>query len=207
MVVGVPLWYNAYMLYPGIYIHIDPNTLEVRYIGASSSWKKRAYEHFRPNRCTAEGNTHHKRWINQLKRHGQLPIVQCLQSFPSNIDRHQLYAAEVYWIEYFRSLGCPLTNATVGGEGHIQESETRQKISAALLKHWNKPPKPLKMPLTTALRISKQTQSRPIIDNDGITYMSIKEAARTTGFAVQKIQDVLHDRRPHWHGKTFKFVT
>jgi hypothetical protein len=186
------------MINPGIYIHIDPLTHEIRYVGVSSNWPKRSRDHLNPSRLT-KPSTHHKRWLLKLKRAGLKPIIQCLQQFNGSMPREDLLQAEIYWIQYFKDIGCPLTNATPGGEGHTISDETKRKISQKLKK--NQPVKPC----VPADPVERQKQRKPLYDNFGNTYRSIKEASRITGFPVTKIQDVIHRRRPHWHGYIFYF--
>lgn len=127
-----------------IYTLIDPVSMEIRYVGKSSSGKYRATTKHTHGRC---GN-----WVASLDKLNKKPIVKYLQGWET-IDKKELCNAEIYWIAYFRALGCPLTNLTDGGEGwagakHTEEfkknlaernrnriitDETKQKISNSLI--------------------------------------------------------------------------
>ncbi len=114
-----------------VYILIDPNTYEIRYVGLSTIGIKRTRQHLCPSRLKA--NTHKNRWIKSLLYRRQKPIVKAVQVW-DNIKFKDLGEAEKYWIFYFRSIGCPLTNLTDGGEGTVGlkcSEETKRKISKA----------------------------------------------------------------------------
>lgn len=188
------------MLHPGIYAHIDPFSYEIRYIGKSTNWPKRSREHFRPSRLI-KIDTHHSRWLKQLQVKNRRPIVMVVQEFTS-ISLEQLSKAEIYYISYFKQLGCPLTNSTEGGERHPISEETKAKIRAALIK-----PKHPRRPAPSHLsRVTSQSGSRAIQDQNGNTYLSIKECARTLGIKFTKIVDILHKRRNSYKGYSFIFL-
>lgn len=82
--------------------------------------------------------THCHRWIRTLLRAGTVPTMTILEIS----DRVSWAERERAWIVRLRSMGCPLTNITDGGEGvsgHRHSPETRAKLSAshAGIKHRN----------------------------------------------------------------------
>lgn len=114
-----------------IYILMDPFYYEVRYVGLSTRGIRRAKDHFCP--CNLKVNTHKTNWIKSVIRQGSMPIIRVVQQWRS-MGYKELCAAEVYWISYFKGVGCPLTNATDGGGGmigYIHSKETREKLSVA----------------------------------------------------------------------------
>jgi hypothetical protein len=77
-------------------------------------------------------------WIQSLRQNSLVPRIMLLQDVPND----QWATAERYWIAYYRSLGCPLTNGTDGGEGklgHPTSVATRAKLSAATKRQFSEP--------------------------------------------------------------------
>jgi len=115
-----------------IYVLIDPETIEVRYVGMSSRGLTRIKEHLFYGRKYRK-HLHKYCWVNSLYSRGKTPIVRILQQWEC-IDYKDMCRAEKYWISYFRAIGSPLTNLTDGGEGTLGikvSKETRKKISIA----------------------------------------------------------------------------
>lgn len=130
-----------------IYALVDPATSEIRYVGRSSSGLARAKSHSRPSGLKTDDYCH--RWIRKLLAEtGLRPGIRVVQEFDAFDDIDSvLNDAEVYWVSYFRGIGCPLTNTTDGGRGlsgyrHTEEAKRMigQKNSIALQGHipWNK---------------------------------------------------------------------
>jgi hypothetical protein len=101
---------------------------ELRYVGKTiHSLSKRHRLHITNARRGGLGYL--GAWIRKLLRFGLEPEIRLLQvvvgdSWPQ---------AEKYWIDYFRTLGCPLVNLTEGGDGHPghhPSEETKAKIAA-----------------------------------------------------------------------------
>lgn len=113
-----------------IYILLDPLTGEIRYVGfTSGTMKDRLTQHTKEKR----GKYNHRIcWIQSLLRNGSMPVMQQLQE----VHDSEWRSAERYWIAYFRSIGCPLTNLTDGGDGTIgynHSEESKAKMSASRL--------------------------------------------------------------------------
>lgn len=111
-----------------IYVLLDPLTGEIRYVGFTSrTLKARLKQHL----AKKKGKYSHRiAWVKYLVRRGLQPVMQQLQEVPDSEWR----AAERYWVSYFRSIGCPLTNATDGGDGtigykHSDESKEKMRIA------------------------------------------------------------------------------
>lgn len=108
-----------------IYVLIDPRNQEIRYVGQTSDPELRTKAHVVHSQTK---KSHRAHWINKLRRLGYSPVFRVVQDLPVEHLTH----AEVYWISYFRSLGCDLTNQSDGGEGTIgyrHSAETRAKMS------------------------------------------------------------------------------
>lgn len=92
-----------------IYVLIDPNTKEVRYVGKSNNPKRRYYKH-----CSrSKKNTHKVNWINGLLNENKKPELQIIDEVP--VEDWVFW--ESYWISQFRTWGFCLTNHTDGGDG------------------------------------------------------------------------------------------
>lgn len=112
-----------------IYCLVDPSTHEICYVGVTV-WplQSRLNQHIsEARRSTA---THKLRWLRKLAKENLTPpiLLLCVTNEANWME------AEIYWISYFKGLGCPLTNSTEGGRGLLSPSqETRLKISRAHL--------------------------------------------------------------------------
>jgi len=107
-----------------IYVLIDPETDEKRYVGKTVALRKRYGRHF------AGGNSEKLTWLQSLKARGLLPIMQVLET-TTNVawpDR------ERWWIAEGKRLGWPLLNADSGGWGGPDpKPTTREKMRKAKL--------------------------------------------------------------------------
>lgn len=116
-----------------VYGLIDPRTLQVRYVGKSTTGLKRPKEHGQPSILKRKEHTHTSNWIKELRRYGLDYTITVLDITPE--DKLTLKETEIWWIAYGRALGWDLTNHTNGGdgpEGWVPSEETRAKISQAL---------------------------------------------------------------------------
>lgn len=115
-----------------IYALQDPRSKEIRYIGKSTKGLKRPNYHLLP--CYYAHKKHDKTplylWIRKLKRLNLTPIILVLQQIdtPENLS-----VAELYWINYFKTIGSPLTNvldsSSMGNLGFRFSKEQRLKMS------------------------------------------------------------------------------
>lgn len=104
-----------------IYGLTDPRTGELRYVGKTTGdAQRRCQAHIRETRKKpATAHNHRRAWIRQLLTVGLRPSAVVLdQGVWSNDELNQ---REIYWIACYRDLGCPLTNATFGGDGGANE--------------------------------------------------------------------------------------
>lgn len=158
-----------------IYCLIDPISNEIRYVGKSQSGLKRARE-IHGFHC---GN-----WMNSLKKNGLKPTVKIVQEFHNNVSRNDLQAAEIYWVKYFKDLGCHLTNLTSGGDGtfgYIHKAETIRKIVSS-------------------------NGGRPIVDQNGQVYVSVHDASRKLNLYACHIFRILKGLRKKTGGFSFKYA-
>lgn len=106
-----------------IYGLADPTTSECRYIGKTKeSLTTRLRRHISH---VNQGRTQHvSNWIRQLLSKNLKPEIFLIETA---IDWQE---AEIFWIEYFRFIGCHLTNISSGGFGIPMTTEIAAKISA-----------------------------------------------------------------------------
>jgi hypothetical protein len=105
----------------------DPFTHEIRYVGKSTTGLTRPKQHF--SKYHLKRKQYVYSWIKYCFKNGKKPEIVIIQQF-NNPDF--LFEAEKYWIKYYKSIGCKLTNLTEGGEGSLGRKlseETRNKIS------------------------------------------------------------------------------
>ena len=111
-----------------IYILIDPNTLQPRYVGYTSTpLKTRLGKHIGSVNKKRTFNTFKNRWLRKLLKNNQVPKIKSIYKIKDG--RWQYW--ERYYIALYRSLGYNLTNGTDGGEGgkgRVMREEQKKKI-------------------------------------------------------------------------------
>lgn len=186
-----------------IYILIDPETEQVRYVGKANNISQRYKAHL--NRARKH-QIHKLNWINSLKRKGLKPIIEIVDIVP--IEEWIFW--ETYWISQFKTWGFDLINYTQGGDGATFANQTsfkkgniphntgknfsqdvRDKISKSLLGLKNKP-------LCAVIQMDLQNN---IIDE----FNSITEAALLTGSQVSKICSVCKGNRKTTNNFKWKY--
>lgn len=93
-----------------IYALLDPKTKQVRYVGVTRfSLARRLGGHIQ-SALKANSNLHVHNWIRKINRK---PIIQLIEIVSFSVWAEK----EIWWIAYYKSQGCKLTNSTIGGEG------------------------------------------------------------------------------------------
>lgn len=95
-----------------IYGLFDPNTQELRYIGYTSNFDKRYYDHHYMKKLKI--NNHKNNWIKSLLNNNQKAEMFVIEYYET---AQELLQAEIETIAYYKYIGCNLTNATPGGDG------------------------------------------------------------------------------------------
>lgn len=93
-----------------IYALVDPDTNEVRYVGATDNIERRMREHLAPN---IKKSRKKAEWIIELKAEGKQPNLSILEVCPEE----NAVPCECKWIARYQVLGAPLLNVQAGGAG------------------------------------------------------------------------------------------
>ncbi len=112
-----------------IYVLIDPETNEIRYIGQTNDIKRRFNDHISSskNDNSESYNTYKARWIRKLLSIGMLPIIEVIEEC---FDLETSNSRERYHIEKLTNEGCKLTNSHIIDVTEFS-SNTREKMSNA----------------------------------------------------------------------------
>lgn len=112
-----------------IYGLLDPESMELRYVGQTWCLSERYYKHVWEAKNL---KTNHKRnWIKSLLSRNLEPKLQIIEV--CELDR--LDERECFHIAQYRAAGCRLTNLTDGGgglRGFKMPEEVKEKISRAI---------------------------------------------------------------------------
>lgn len=113
-----------------IYVLIDPETNEIRYVGKTiQSLKVRLTNHLY---SVSKHNPYKFNWIQQLKSKKLIPIIMEIEI----CDENNWAEREKFWINYYKKIS-KLTNLTIGGEnGLFFSDEILNKISDGVKKKW-----------------------------------------------------------------------
>lgn len=106
-----------------IYVLLEPDTNNVRYVGKAVDLYTRIRNHYKPSRLIDK--THKNNWLNKLLNEGKYVRVNVVEE----LDNEKLLnEAEKKWIKYYKNLGYDLTNGTEGGDGGKMSPESIEKM-------------------------------------------------------------------------------
>lgn len=166
----------------------------IRYVGQSIRGMKRPLEHWAPTKGLRRFDHCHN-WVRQVISSGFIPEIEIIQGFDNvNFTQEMLDDAEDFWIEYFRYIGCPLTNLRRGGRGGSLAPETRAKISIT-----NKNPSlEAKKKWYAAVKGKPRLKSRKkvVCLTDGREFEWPKAAADFYGILVESVRQSARFGRP-----------
>jgi len=191
-----------------IYALCCPETGEVRYVGQTTNGITRLYGHWKDFKLNKQGRLIRvKAWIKNLKSRGLKFTVKYLDY---GSTREELNQKEIFWIKHYRSVNANLVNAAEGGyRGSIKKytDEEKRMISEKTKAAMARPdvraryleanknkiiPKKYK-PWTTENR-QKMSKTKhhesvkiKVIDNNGVIYDSLTDAANKLGVSKQTI--------------------
>lgn len=105
-----------------IYALIDPKTGSVRYVGKTSNLRRRLNAHIARSKLGCK--YHAPQWIASLVADGIRPVMDVLEEMPDDAD---WASREIHWIEFYKRLGCDLTNTAPGGLGYASYGRLGKK--------------------------------------------------------------------------------
>lgn len=113
-----------------IYCLKDPNTDVIRYIGKTANPESRYNSHLGKRELSRF--SYKTNWIKSLLKNNQFPYMEILEECsPETVD-----SREVYWIQFCKLNGIPLTNMTNGGEGGntlvLEDTRKRHSTNTSL---------------------------------------------------------------------------
>tara|TARA_R110002126_G_scaffold59268_1_gene155564 strand:+ start:339 stop:1124 length:786 start_codon:yes stop_codon:yes gene_type:complete len=151
----------------------DPITQELRYVGQTT---QKTTRHRFNGHVNEKKNNKKNQWIRSLKSKNTLPVIFIIDECYSLDELNYL---EIFWIGYFKSIGCRLTNVTTGGDG---VPGTKQS------------------PETIAKRMINQIGSKRSEE----TKIKLSEAARNRGESFKKKMSDIAKNRPKEYYDKFK---
>lgn len=186
-----------------IYILIDPETTQVRYVGKANNPKERYRNH--KNRCR-DKNTHKRNWINKLRLKGLYPEIEIID----NVNLVEWKYWEKFWIQYFKYIGCKLTNHCIGGEGLSFGNQTSFKKGN---KPWNTGKHHSKetIEILRKVHLGKPSKKRIPIEQYSLdgkfinNFMGSYEAANSVNGQPIRVLDTCKGKRKSHKGYIWKF--
>lgn len=94
-----------------IYVLINPNTQEIRYVGVTTGYLSQRLSQHKHAAIKKNSGTRVCKWIRSLNKEGILPIIKLIDSCTEKNWEER----EKYWIRYYNNL----TNTHEGGKGVI----------------------------------------------------------------------------------------
>jgi group I intron endonuclease len=111
-----------------IYILIDPESNQIRYVGKTTDIKRRFRRHINERFLH---DSYKDRWLRKIVDSNSLPEIEIIDK----VDSLNWAYWEKFYISYFKSIGCLLTNGTIGGDeppstkGRKHTIESKLKMS------------------------------------------------------------------------------
>lgn len=184
-----------------IYKLIDPNTNQIRYIGLTfNELNQRLKSHL-----SEPGKSHKIYWINKLKKQGLKPIIESIEE---EISTYEIACErEIYYIDYFKSIGCDLTNMATGGNKNKKMSdETKKKMSDSQKKRHEKFKMKLSDEIIEIIRRSTIERFKNLQEREKLRISNKRyEDSKTP---EQKLQDILiqNSKRVYQYDKCMNLI-
>jgi len=106
----------------------DPITKQLRYIGQTKQERLKNRFNYHVNEKT---NTRKNQWIRSIRKKGLLPEMFVIDQCYSLDELNEL---EIFWIAYFKYIGCRLTNVALGGGGVTGVKQSAESIAKRVAK-------------------------------------------------------------------------
>lgn len=191
-----------------IYGLIDPRNGELKYIGKTTQGIERFRQHAHsPKLGRNEKNYRKINWIKKLnKLNLKFQVIYLEYCLESELDE-----SEIFYIAYFKSIGCKLLNHGEGGEVTYRPKyteEDKKQISIRTKLAWQNPEirqkyidshqgrpgnnKGKKFSEQARQNIKESITNRiSIIDSNGVIYKSMLDASKQTGHTRNYIRKCL----------------
>ena len=186
-----------------IYGLVDPRNGQLRYVGKTERTPQiRLNSHYHYAVRHKRKPTHKDKWICQLAKQGLKPLAVVLWE---GDDRDLLAQDEIFWIRYFRGMGCPLTNLTDGGEGcfgYKHTAEAKARMSAAKkgclsAMKGKKHTKEARLLVSRAKTGLTEEQQRQIVDRyltSGLSTHTVAREFGVTGICVSSLLKIAGEK-------------
>lgn len=156
-----------------IYVLKDPRNDQIRYVGVTNSaLNQRLSQHI--NAAKNNEMRHVCKWINVLLRLNLRPVIQQIDE----VDKENWQEWEVFYITYYKKIGCNLTNIDKGGNGVVT---TEKRSKSSMLRSSEKHKKPVYQ-LNEKLEIIKE-------------WKSVTDACKELGYKHTNISNALCYKR------------
>lgn len=222
--------YNALVTNNLIYGLFHPITGELRYIGQSTRGLKQTKVYTRP--YFANKKRYVASWIKSLNKQGLIPEIYIIEDNIKN--KETLNELEIFYISYFKMIGCNLTNLAEGGHGNsgykmsdeakIKISEATKKnknLQLARKKYFDNNPHPkwynnpnsetykdhLRSMAIDANKKAIEKLSIKVKDQYGTIYKSMAEAARILKLSHSEVCNNIQEKNKSVKGFKFQRVT
>lgn len=160
-----------------IYGLIDPFTNQLRYVGKTMRFQQRKNEHLRLKK---NPTTYSDKWLNSLINRGVKPQIEIFEEVD---HKENLSELEIFYIAYFKSIGCNLCNHTYGGEGVSRFHSLEERIAN-----------------------SKRQGGKEFIDQDGNIYYSPMQASKVLKISRKLVRDILKKEEVSTSGYSFEYI-
>lgn len=205
-----------------VYGLFDPDANELRYVGQTSRGITRLKEHYKDceKKSRIYGKFNHvKNWCRKLKHEGKIFQVTY---FEYTDNKENLDEMEIFYYEYFKSIGCKLINHCHPGRKYKSEHgkldvstatkiamahpDVKKKLRDSHLgqKTWMKGKKHTRKSLEL---ISKNNYTtRYIIDENKNVYAGAKACAQFLNMSMTTVYAYLQNRIPSAKGHHFQYI-
>ena len=124
-----------------IYTLTDPETNQIRYVGATNNPKRRLAAHSTLSRHV-KNSYHLSRWLVQILSKNKKPIMGIIETFPYDYKTWEV--RENFWINFYRQRGFDLTNTKAGGPcaptfGRLGKKNSPEHIAKCVLARTGRP--------------------------------------------------------------------
>lgn len=165
-----------------IYGILNEETNELRYIGKTKDVEKRFKEHLSLAKSTKRKKSAIHKWIMYLFNKNINVNYVVIDEVENNQELNDL---EIFYIDYYKFLGCRLLNLTGGGEGGLGCKYTEEQ----------------------KLQNSKRQGGKYFVDNFGNIYYSPAVAAKKLGLYESCIRKILkNNNRSTIKGYSFSYI-